>query len=53
MAMPRSLCFIFSITISEDSASYFLEMVIIVSLEGTLTETGIGVDRAIYLVRGS
>ena len=45
MTKSRSLCFIFSITISGDSASYFLEMVVIISLEGTLTQTRMGVDR--------
>ena len=37
MAKSRSLCFIFSFTISGDSASYFLQMVVIISLEVTQT----------------
>ena len=45
MAKSRSLCLIFSITISGDSASYFLEMVVTISLEHTLTLTRMGVDR--------
>ena len=53
MAESRSLCFIFSITISGDPASYFLDMVVIISFEGTLTQTRMGVDRVTYLVRGS
>ena len=37
--------FVFSITISGDYASYFLEMNMLISLNGTLNQTGIGVGR--------
>ena len=45
MAKSRSLCFIYSITISGDSASYFLEMFVINSLGNTLPQTRMGEDR--------
>ena len=37
--------FIFSVIISGDPVSYLLEMVVVISLEGTLTQTRMGVDR--------
>ena len=36
----------FSITISGDHASYFLEMNMLISLKGTWRQTGMGVGRA-------
>ena len=41
--IPEVLCFVFSITISGDSASYFLETNMLISLKGTLTQTGLGI----------
>ena len=37
--------FIFSSIISGDSVSYLLEMVVLISLESTLTQTRLGVGR--------
>ena len=42
---PEVLFFVFSITISSDYASYFLEMNMLISLKGTLSQTGMGVGR--------
>ena len=49
------LCFVFSITstISGDSASYFLEMNMLISLKSTLTQTGMGVGRVTLPSKGS
>ena len=47
MAKPRSFIFffVFSITISGDYVPYFLEMNMLISLKGTLSQTGMGVGR--------
>ena len=39
------ICFIFSVIISGDSVSYLLEIVVLISLESTLTQTRFGVRR--------
>ena len=40
---PKVLVFVFSIIISGDCASYFLEMNMLISLKGTLSQTGMEV----------
>ena len=47
-----SMHFIVSVIISGDSASYMLEMVIVISLEDTLTQTRIGVGRVTLPCKG-
>ena len=45
---PDILCFVFSITISGDYASYCLEKNMLISLKGTMSQTGMGVDRVSF-----
>ena len=44
--------FIFSIIIYVDSASYFIEMIMLISLKGILTQTGRAVGRGTVLSKG-
>ena len=44
--------FCFSITISLDSAAYFFEIIMLISLKGTLTQTRTKLDREHSLARG-
>ena len=46
------LCFIFSVTISGDSVYYFLEMIMLISLKGTLNQTRMGVGRVTLPSKG-
>ena len=44
--------FLFSITISGDSAAYFFEIIMLISLKGTVTQTRIKLDRVTFLCKG-
>ena len=44
--------FLFSITISGDSAAYFFELNMLISLKGTLTQTRTKLDRVPFPCKG-
>ena len=43
---------VFSITISGDSAAYFFEIIMLISLKGTLAQTRTKLDRATFPCKG-
>ena len=51
--IPSAVSFIcFSITISGDSAAYFFEIIMLISLKGTLTQTRLKLDRVTFPCKG-
>ena len=50
--MTKSKCFLFSIVIFRDLVSYFLGMVMLIRLLGTMAQTKVKVGRLHTLVRG-
>ena len=44
--------FYFSVTISGDSAAYFFEIIMLISLKSTLTQTRIKLDRVTFPSKG-
>ena len=52
MAKSRSFTFYFFSYYSEDSVTYLLDMVVLITLEGTLTQTRLRIGRLLYLIRG-
>ena len=53
MSKTQKLCrrFLFSISISGDSSSYFLEMIMLIGSVGNMTQTKIIVGKKTYRIR--
>ena len=51
----REMCiqFLYSVTISNDSAFYFFEIIVLISLEGIPTQIRMGVGSITFHARGS